>query len=98
MFTGALILEGDVLLLYFLGDKWVFAADFIRPMGLLGISIVLKGLYTIISMSENKMKEQNILVSISIVILVFIIGYSKIFTIESQAFVYIYSIVMFFSG
>lgn len=94
MFSGLIILEGNVLLIYFLGDKWVFASKYIQPLGLFGIGMVLKGIYTIISMSENTMKKLNsqIVLSIFILLASLFLGY---YLQDALLFIYTYSIVVF---
>ena len=59
MFSGFIILEGDFLIVQFLGEKWRFASLYIQPLGLFAMGMVYKGIFTIITMSEDNMKYQN---------------------------------------
>lgn len=92
LFTGLLILEGDVLLVYFLGEKWTFATEYIQPLGLFAIGMVFKGIYTIISMSENNMRVQNKRVLGSLALLFFLLALTYYLSFSAYLFIIIFSI------
>ncbi len=95
-FSGLLLLEGDILLIYFLGDKWIFASEYMQIMGLFAMAMVMKGILTIISMSENSMKYQNKIDFASLGLLIFIFLSIYYFKLNIIYFVYIFSIIFFF--
>jgi O-antigen/teichoic acid export membrane protein len=69
LFVGTLILEGELVVHIILGDKWGFAGEYIKWLAIFGMGMVFKGIFTIISMSENSMVRQNKIVLASILIL-----------------------------
>ena len=94
-FGGMLILEGDILLINFLGDKWVFASDYVQPLGLFGVAMAIQGIYIIISMSEDDMINQIKKMTGSIAILFSLIAITYIFKLYVMSFIYLYSISIF---
>ena len=100
-FSTILILEGDILLIYFLGDKWTFASEYIQPFGLFAMGMVFKGISTIIAMSENNMIEQNkkvltsFFIFLLIVSLVYTLGLSIYFFVVCLSFsLYVYWLII----
>ncbi|NQY44153.1 MAG: oligosaccharide flippase family protein, partial [Legionellales bacterium] len=95
MFAGMLILEGEILFIYFLGDKWIFASKYVQPLGLFGMAMAINGIYIIISMSEDDMNMQIKRMTGAIVLLFSIITIVYIFKLDILTFIYIYSISIF---
>ena len=59
MANGLLFLKGEEIYLFAFGDNWKEASIFIKYFSMFSMGIVLKGIYTTISMSEDKMNKQN---------------------------------------
>lgn len=95
MFSGALILEGDKIILFVLGQKWIFASEYIGSLAMFGMGMVFKGLYTFMSMSENKMKIQNITVALSLVVFFLIAIFTYVTELKISEFVILYSLTFF---
>ena len=50
---------GDYIILVWLGSQWIMASLMIKPLSLFVIGSIMKGIITMISMHENKMKTLN---------------------------------------
>ena len=61
MANGLLFLKGEEIYLFAFGDNWKEASIFIKYFSMFSMGIILKGIYTTISMSEDKMNKQNAL-------------------------------------
>ena len=95
MANGLLFLKGEEIYLFAFGDNWKEASIFIKYFSMFSMGIVLKGIYTTISMSEDKMNKQNALTLISILILGLNILIYFIYDIPLLNFVKFFSISIF---
>jgi O-antigen/teichoic acid export membrane protein len=95
MANGLLFLKGEEIYLFAFGDNWKEASIFIKYFSMFSMGIVLKGIYTTISMSEDKMNKQNALTLISILILGLNILIYFIYDISLLNFVKFFSISIF---
>ena len=95
MANGLLFLKGEEIYLFVFGNNWKEASIFIKYFSMFSMGVILKGIYTTISMSQDKMFKQNFLTFISVLILsVNLLSY-YIFDLTLFSFVKSFSISIF---
>jgi O-antigen/teichoic acid export membrane protein len=92
MVNGGLYIAGETLFPLVLGEKWSEAGTYVRYFSIFSTGIIAKGIYTTISMTENKMKRQNNFTAISIFMLIINLIIFRYFHLSLLWFVILFSL------
>jgi teichuronic acid exporter len=95
MANGLLFLKGDEIYLFLFGENWEEASVFITYLSIFSTGLVLKGIYSTISLVEDRMNMQNLLTGISIILMCIDIFIYFYFDISLLNFVILLSLTIF---
>ena len=95
MGNGLLFLKGEEIYLFLFGDNWEEASVYICYFSIFSTGLIFKGIYTTISLVEDKMNTQNLLTGGSIIIMCIDIFLYYLFDITLLNFVILLSFSIF---